>query len=65
MAAIEKFLDNIPAATITHIGGIVIATIAYLNGDLSVFQALAAVGIVGVGAGQLGVARNGAGRGVK
>lgn len=60
-----SILDKLPAATLTHIGGIVIATIAYLNGDLSVFQALAAVGIVGIGAGQLGVARNGSGRGLK
>jgi hypothetical protein len=65
MKVLTAFLDKIPAATVTHIGGIVIALIAYLNHDLSVFQALAAVGIVGIGAGQLGVARNGAGRGVK
>lgn len=60
-----SFLDHIPLATITHIGGGIIALIAYLNGDLDVFQALAVWGIVGVGAGQLGVARNGSGRGVK
>jgi hypothetical protein len=65
MKALEAFIDHLPAATLTHIGGIVIALVGYLNGDLSVFQALAAVGIVGVGAGQLGVARNGAGRGLK
>lgn len=63
-SAIANFLNKLPAATLTHLGGIVIALIAYLNGDLTVFQALAAVGIVGVGAGQLGTARNGAGRGV-
>jgi hypothetical protein len=60
-----KVLDNLPLATITHVGGGAVALIAYLNGDLSVFQALAVFGIVGVGAGQLGVARNGAGRGLK
>jgi hypothetical protein len=60
-----SLLDNLPVGTLTHIGGIVLALIAYLNHDLSVFQALAAVGIVGVGSGQIGVARNGAGRGTK
>jgi hypothetical protein len=65
MKILTDWLDHIPLGTVTHIGGGVIALIAYLNGDLSVFEALAVWGIVGVGAGQIGVARNGSGRGVK
>jgi hypothetical protein len=61
----EKLIDHLPVATLTHIAGVVIALVAYLNHDLTVFQALAAVGVVGIGAGQIGVARNGAGRGTK
>lgn len=58
-------LDNVPVATLSFIAGAVLATIAYLNGDISAFEALAAVGIVGFGGGKIGEARNGAGRGVR
>jgi hypothetical protein len=39
--------------------------IAYISNDLSVKGALEALGYVGVGTGVLGVARNGAGRGLR
>lgn len=58
-------LDKVPLATLQAIAGFVIVTIAYLNNDLTVFQALLAVGANGVGAGVLGHARNQAGRGLK
>lgn len=60
-----NLLDNVPVATLSFIAGAAVALIGYLNHDLSVFQALAAVGIVGFGGGKIGEARNGAGRGVK
>ncbi len=63
--AFEGFIDNLPVATITAIGGGILALIGYLNGDLSIFQALAAWGITSAGGGAVGHARNGAGRGVK
>lgn len=60
-----SFLDDIPVATIQTIGGIVLATLAYVSNDLSIFQAFVAVGANTAGAGAIGFARNGAGRGVK
>jgi hypothetical protein len=61
----KDFLADLPLATIMTIGSGILSLIAYLNGDLNVTQALAAWGIVGVGAGQVGQARNGSGRGLK
>lgn len=58
-------LDDVPMASVSFVAGVVLATIGYLNGDLSVFQALAAAGIVAGGGGALGHARNGAGRGMR
>lgn len=60
-----KFLDDLPLATVTAIGGGVLALIGYLNGDLTIFQALAGWGITSAGGGAVGHARNGAGRGVR
>ena len=60
-----NLLDRIPLATVMTVGGGILALLGYLNKDLSIFEALAAWGIVGVGAGQVGEARNNAGRGVK
>jgi hypothetical protein len=60
-----KLLDELPLATITALGGGVLALIGYLNGDLSIFEALAAWGITSAGGGGVGVARNQAGRGLK
>jgi hypothetical protein len=65
LAVIEKFIDNLPVATITAVGGGVLALIGYLNGDLTIFQALAAWGITSAGGGAVGHARNGAGRGLR
>ena len=65
MSAIQKITDHLPLATITAIGGGVLAAVAYFNGDLTIFQALAAWGITSAGGGAVGHARNGAGRGVK
>jgi hypothetical protein len=59
------FLDDIPVATLQTLAGIVLAIIAYISKDLTIFQAFAAVGINTAGAGVVGVARNGSGRGVK
>lgn len=60
-----KFLDDVPLATLTAIGGGVLALIGYLNHDITIFQALAAWGITSAGGGAVGHARNGAGRGVR
>lgn len=60
-----SFLDKLPLATVMTLGGGVLALIGYLNQDLTIFKALAAWGIVGVGGGQVGEARNGAGRGIR
>lgn len=61
----KTLLDDLPLATLTALGGGVLALIGYLNGDLSIFQALAAWGITSAGGGGIGVARNQAGRGLK
>lgn len=60
-----KALDKLPLATVMTIGGGILALIGYLNKDISIFEALAAWGIIGVGGGQVGEARNSAGRGLK
>jgi uncharacterized membrane protein YtjA (UPF0391 family) len=58
-------LDKLPLATITFLVGTVLTVIAYLSDDLSIIEAFAALGFTGLGAGQIGQARNGAGRGIK
>lgn len=58
-------LDDIPVATPTFFIVAALIIIAYISNDLTVFQALAAFGVNGLGAGAIGHARNGAGRGVK
>jgi len=60
-----SFLDNVPVATLQTVAGIVLAIIAYVSKDISIFQAFVAVGANTAGAGLIGHARNGAGRGVK
>ena len=57
--------DDVPVATLSFIASAVVAVIAYVNNDLTAFEALAAVGVVGFGAGKVGEARNQAGRGLK
>jgi hypothetical protein len=64
MNIIEKVLD-LPHATLLTYAAIVLALIGYLNGTLDLEQAFIASGIGTAGAGVLGHARNGAGRGVK
>jgi hypothetical protein len=61
----KALLDDLPLATLTAIGGGILALVGYLNHDLSIFEALAAWGITSAGGGGVGFARNGAGRGVK
>jgi hypothetical protein len=58
-------LDDFPLATVQTLAGIVIAVAAYINHDISVAMALLAVGGNTAGAGLVGHARNGAGRGVR
>lgn len=60
-----SFLDKVPVATLQTIAGIALAVIAYVSKDISIFQAFVAVGANTAGAGLVGHARNGAGRGVK
>lgn len=58
-------LDKVPVATLQTIAGIVLAIVAYISKDIGIFEAFVAVGANTAGAGVLGQARNGAGRGVK
>ena len=58
-------LDKLPLATITFLAGTVVIVIAYINKDLTVLEAFAALGLTGAGSGAIGHARNGAGRGLR
>lgn len=58
-------LDSIPMATLLSVAAVVVVVIAYVSNDISVDQALIALGVATGGAGILGHARNGAGRGLK
>jgi hypothetical protein len=58
-------LDALPLGTVLTIVAVVVAVVGYLDGSLTLFEALAAAGIGGGGAGAIGIARNGAGRGLK
>jgi len=58
-------LDNLPLATLLTLGAAALAFVAYLNNDLTVFEALAAFGITTGGAGVLGKARADSGKGVR
>lgn len=58
-------LDDIPLASFSFIAGVIIIVLGYLNNDLTVDQALIAAGAIGGGAGAIGHARNGAGRGMR
>lgn len=60
-----RFLDDLPLSTLMSIGAAILAFVAYLNNDLSVFEALAAFGITTGGAGVLGKARADSGKGVR
>lgn len=60
-----SFLDDVPMASVLSLTAAVIVVIAYISNDLTVFEALVATGAATGGAGFLGQARNGAGRGVR
>lgn len=59
------FLNDLPLATLTFLAGIVIVVVACIRNDISVEEGLKLIGYVGVGAGVVGHARNGAGRGMR
>jgi hypothetical protein len=61
---LEKLMD-LPHATIIADIVIVLVIVAYLQGTISFEEAILALGAGTAGAGVLGHARNGAGRGVK
>jgi hypothetical protein len=58
-------LTHIPVATIIGIAGSIVVLVNYIEGNLDVQQFAVSIGAVNAGAGVLGHARNGAGRGVK
>lgn len=59
------FLDDIPMASVLALASVVIIIIAYVSNDIDVDTALYMLGASLAGAGVLGHARNGAGRGVR
>lgn len=60
-----KVLDNIPLASLVFVVGCALTVIAYLNGELTVFEAFAALGFTGVGTGAIGKARADSGKGTR
>lgn len=58
-------LDNVPVATLTFLVSVALVVIAYISNDLSIEDAFVCLGLAGGGAGAIGHARNGAGRGVR
>lgn len=58
-------IDKIPMATVISLASIIIVIIGYISNDLTVEQALVAIGASLGGAGALGFARNGSGRGMR
>ncbi len=60
-----SILDRIPLATVVALAGIVGAIIALANGSIDFEQFMVSIGAVTGGAGVLGHARNGAGRGTR
>jgi hypothetical protein len=63
-AIVTKILD-LPHATLLTYAAIALSLIGYLNGTLTLEQAFITSGVGTAGAGALGIARNGSGRGVK
>lgn len=61
----EELNDKLPLATIIALIGAIGALIALITGELTYLEFAAAVGITSGGAGLLGHARNGAGRGLR
>ena len=58
-------LDDLPLGTILTIGAALLSAVAYLLGDLTVFEALGVFGVTTIGAGQIGQARAASGKGVR
>jgi hypothetical protein len=64
MNVLEKLMD-LPHATLLAYAAIILSVIGYLQGSLTLEQAFITSGVGTAGAGGLGIARNGSGRGVK
>lgn len=60
-----KFLDNLPLASIISLAAVVIVVVAYISNDLTVDQALKALGYSVGGVGVLGIARAASNKGVR
>jgi hypothetical protein len=58
-------LDNLPIATILSLVAVVVVVIGYIRNDLTLEEALVALGAATGGAGVLGVARAQSGKGVR
>lgn len=58
-------LDNLPLGTLISLASIVIVVIACIRNDLTIEQGLVALGATNAGAGVIGIARNGAGKGLR
>ena len=58
-------LDNLPIATILSLVAVVVVVIGYIRNDLTIGEALVALGAATGGAGVLGVARAQSGKGVR
>lgn len=58
-------LDDLPIATLISIVAVVVVVIGYIRNDLTIEEALVALGAATGGAGVLGVARAQSGKGVR
>ena len=58
-------LDRLPMATLISVASIVIIVIAYISDDLSIQDALIALGASVGGSGVLGIARAQSGKGIR
>lgn len=59
------FLDDVPLATFLSVAVLVVVVIGYLSNDLTLEETLLYFGVGTAGAGAIGHARNGAGRGMR
>jgi hypothetical protein len=64
-SVIKLLIDKLPVATLMAYAAVVVCVVAYLNGDITVTEALVGLGVTSFGAGKLGQARNEAGRGLR
>jgi hypothetical protein len=60
-----SFLDDLPMATVLALAGVIVTIIAYVSNDISFETAMVSLGAELGGAGVIGHARNGAGRGMR